>query len=345
MFIYSASSVYCLEHYGDVHYAVKRHMLGMCIGFIGLFIGWILPIKIIKRMTPYVFFAAIILTVLTLVPYFGHRIHGSSRWITIARFTFQPSELLKIMMILYSAYFLEKNVKKPSKSYIPLFLVIGVVSLLLLKQPDFGMVATLLATVIVLLLCSNFPLHYLTCGVGMCIPVGILLIMAQPYRIKRILIFLNPWTDPRGAGFQIIQSLIAIGSGGLWGLGIGHSKQKFFYLPMQHTDFIFAIIAEETGLIGCLVVISLFIAFLYAGIRLALKMSSLFACYTIIGFTTIITLQSIINMAVSTGLVPTKGLGLPFISYGNTALVCALCMVGVIINMVQSNGIKELQHY
>src|SRR5579872_1286150 len=163
-----------------------------------------------------------------------------------------------------------------------------------------------LATVIVLLLCSNFPLHYLTCGVGMCIPVGILLIMAQPYRIKRILIFLNPWTDPRGAGFQIIQSLIAIGSGGLWGLGIGHSKQKFFYLPMQHTDFIFAIIAEETGLIGCLVVISLFIAFLYAGIRLALKMSSLFACYTIIGFTTIITLQSIINMAVSTGLVPTK---------------------------------------
>ena len=344
MFVYSSSSVYCLEHYGNAHYSVKRHLLGIAIGVIGLFVGWILPIKVIKKSAPYVFLAALILTILTLVPLFGYRIHGSSRWITLAKLTFQPSELLKIMIIIYSAYFLEKNVKKGGKAYTMLLIVVGIVTVLLLRQPDFGMAATIIATIIVLLLCSNFPLKYLACGISLCIPMATMLIITQPYRIKRILVFLNPWNDPQGAGFQIIQSLIAIGSGGLWGLGIGHSKQKFFYLPMQHTDFIFAIIAEETGFIGCMLVIILFITFLYTGIRLALKMSSLFAYYTIIGFTTMITLQSVINMAVSTGLVPTKGLGLPFISYGNTALVCNLYMIGIIINLVQSNGTKQLQH-
>ncbi len=343
IFIYSSSSVYCLEHYGNPHYAIKRHLVGIAVGLVALFIGWILPIKVIKKTAPYAFLGALILTTLTLVKLFGYKIHGSSRWISVLKFTFQPSELLKIMFIIYSAYFLEKSSKKPQAPYAVLLLFVGIVSAILLKQPDFGMAVTIVATIMVLLLCSNFPLRYLVCGIGMAIPAAIALILMQPYRIKRILVFLNPWSDPQGAGFQIIQSLIAIGSGGLWGLGIGHSKQKFFYLPMQHTDFIFSIIAEETGFIGCLVIMMLFITLLYIGIRIALKMSSLFAYYIIIGFTTIITLQSIINMAVSTGLVPTKGLGLPFISYGNTALVCNLYMVGMIINLVQSNGKKQLQ--
>jgi cell division protein FtsW len=344
MFIYSSSSVYCLEQYGNAHYSVKRHLAGIIIGFIGLFIGWVLPITVIKKLAPYAFLSALILTALTLVPLFGHKIHGSSRWLTLAHFTFQPSELLKIMIIIYSAYFLEKNAKRSRTAYPLLLVLVGIASLLLLTQPDFGMAVTIVATVIVLLLCSPFPLRYLALGISMGIPIAIMLIITQPYRIKRILIFLNPWNDPQGAGFQIIQSLIAIGSGGFWGLGIGHSKQKFFYLPMQHTDFIFAIIAEEAGFIGCILVIMLFITLVYTSIRLALKMSSLFAYYTIIGFATITTIQSIINMAVSTGLVPTKGLGLPFISYGNTALVCNLYMVGLIINLVQSNSTKQLQH-
>jgi cell division protein FtsW len=163
---------------------------------------------------------------------------------------------------------------------------------------------------------------------------GALLIAIRPYRMKRFLTFLNPWEDPQGAGFQIIQSLIAIGSGHWGGTGIAHSKQKFFYLPMQHTDFIFSIIAEESGFIGCFFLISLYMLLLYFGIRIAMQLPTVFAQLTVIGYTTLISLQTIINMAVATGLVPTKGIGLPFISYGNTALVCNLLMVSIITNIV-----------
>ena len=149
--------------------------------------------------------------------------------------------------------------------------------------------------------------------------------------------FLNPWQDPQGSGFQIIQSLIAIGSGGFWGIGIGQSRQKFFYLPMQHTDFIFSIIAEETGLVGSLFLIILFIIFLYFGMRIAHQLHDSFSALSVIGFILLISLQTIMNMAVTTGLAPTKGVGLPFISYGNTSLVCYLFMIGVIINIVHEN--------
>src|SRR5690606_20698098 len=167
-----------------------------------------------------------------------------------------------------------------------------------------------------------------------------ILILLRPYRLQRILTFLDPWQDPKGAGFQIIQSLIAIGSGNWLGTGIAHSRQKFFYLPMQHTDFIFSIIAEETGLVGSLFLIVLFIFFLYFGMRIAHQLNDNFNALCIIGFILLISLQAIMNMAVTTGLAPTKGVGLPFISYGNTSLVCYLFMIGVIINMVHNNRIS-----
>ena len=167
------------------------------------------------------------------------------------------------------------------------------------------------------------------------LPIALGLIAMHPYRIRRILTFLNPWADPQGAGFQIIQSFIAIGSGGLWGLGIGQSKQKFFYLPMQHTDFIFSIIAEEVGLIGALCIVTCFMVILYTGLRMALLQTDLFARYTIAGFVILISLQALINLAVATGLLPTKGIGLPFISYGNSSLVSTLAMVGFILSILK----------
>jgi len=173
------------------------------------------------------------------------------------------------------------------------------------------------------------------------IPAVVSLVYLKPYRLKRILTFLNPWEDPKGAGFQIIQSLIAIGSGSLWGVGISHSKQKFFYLPMQHTDFIFSIVAEEAGFLGSLCIIALFVSFAYFGMRLSWQLRDPFYQFTVLGFVILITLQAIINLAVTTGLVPTKGIGLPFVSYGNTSLVCSLCMVGLIINIVHSSLHKE----
>jgi cell division protein FtsW len=166
--------------------------------------------------------------------------------------------------------------------------------------------------------------------------IGIALIFSESYRLNRILIFLNPWTDPQGRGFQIIQSLIAIGSGDVWGLGISNSKQKFFYLPMQHTDFIFPIIAEETGFVGSSILVLLYFLFCYFGIRIVTKLKNIFALFTTLGFIVLISVQAVINLMVTTGLLPTKGLGLPFVGYGGTALLCLWCMLGLITNFVRS---------
>lgn len=344
LFVYSASAVYALENHASAYYCVKRHLIGIVIGLIGLLIAAVTPIEIIKQAAPYGFIIGVILTTLTLVPGFANRIHGSSRWLNIKGFSFQPSELLKITMIIYVAYLMDRHYTKTKSMYARMLCIVVLVSILLLKQPDFGMTATICCTVMILLLCSEFPLKHIAAALGITIPIALTLVLLQPYRMKRIMVFINPWNDPHGAGFQIIQSLIAIGSGGLWGLGIGYSKQKFFYLPMQHTDFIFSIIAEETGFIGSCFIIALYALILHRGIKIALDMESRFGFYTVLGIISMISLQSVINIAVATGLAPTKGLGLPFISYGNTALICNLFAIGVIINLVYSRQKKLSPH-
>lgn len=337
LFTYSASSVYALEKFGYSHYFVKKQLVGLCIGLIGLFIARIIPLSFIKKLSPLMFFGASGLTVLTLISHFGQRIHGSHRWLSVAGFTFQPSELLKITLLIYLAYFLEKQQSQSNsfmRSYVPLLIIIGIPSSILLMQPDFGMTVTIVITSVILLFIAQFNIKHLLISLACLIPAGIGLVLMRPYRLQRVMTFLNPWQDPKGSGFQVIQSLIAIGSGGFWGTGIGNSKQKFFYLPMQHTDFIFSIIAEETGFIGSLFIVTLFAFFLYFGIRVACQLKSSFAMLTTLGFVILVNLQAVINIAVATGLAPTKGLGLPFVSYGNSALICNLFMVGLVMNMV-----------
>lgn len=343
LFIYSASSVYALEHFGSSHYFVKKQIFGIIVGIIALIIGCIVPIDTIKKYSPVLLIGAMFLTTLTLFPQFAQKIHGSNRWLKLGGFAFQPSELLKIAVILYTAYFLDKKIYKQSsftRSFLPLIVMIGIPCIILLKQPDFGMTFTLLVTIFMVLFIAHFNNKQLFITTAAFIPVVLGLIIMKPYRLKRIITFLNPWNDPKGAGFQIIQSLIAIGSGGLTGVGIGNSKQKFFYLPMQHTDFIFSIIAEETGFIGSIFLVFLFGSLLYFGIRIAWQLCTPFDTFAALGFTILISLQAIINIAVATGLAPTKGLGLPFVSYGNSALVCNLFMVGIIINMVHNTHKK-----
>ena len=340
LFVYSSSSVYALETFGTSLFFVKRQVCGLLIGLIALCIGRMVPIELIKKTSTLFFIGSLGLVGLTLLPSISRNIHGSSRWLSLFSFSFQPSEMVKIALIFYLARFLEK---KTLKKTIPFFqrlmfcALIGTMCFLLLKQPDFGMTITLLLTTILLFFVAHTNIKhiiitFLTLGVS-----ALFLIVFRSYRLQRVLTFLDPWQDPKGSGFQIIQSLIAIGSGNWFGTGIAHSRQKFFYLPMQHTDFIFSIIAEETGFIGSLFLIILFILFLYFGLRIAQQLSDSFGSLTIIGFVILITLQAIMNMAVVTGLAPTKGVGLPFISYGNTSLVCYLFMIGVIVNIVHEN--------
>ncbi len=339
VFVYSSSSIYALEKLGSSHYFLKKQFIGLIVGLLGFFVIRLLPIKFIKKSSPYIFLATLAFTAATKIPALSVRVHGSSRWLKLFGFTFQPSELLKFAIIVYVAYFISKRIGTLSSflnSYLPILLMLGLTSLVLLAQPDFGLTVTLCATVFILLFIAQFPTRYLLATLACLMPVAVTLVYLKPYRFKRVLTFLNPWADPKGAGFQIIQSLIAIGSGSFWGVGISHSRQKFFYLPMQHTDFIFSIIAEETGFIGSLCLVSLYIAFAYFGLKIALSIKNPFGIFTTLGFVILINLQAITNLAVTTGLVPTKGVGLPFVSYGNTAFVCNLAMLGLIVNIVCS---------
>lgn len=338
IFVYSASSVFAMETFGNTFYFVKRQLIGIALGIVGIIALRMISCATIKSSAPFLFIVSLTLTGLTLLPPFAYRVHGSSRWLRLFSITFQPSELLKISLILFLAYCIAHKTKKYSLfyGYIPILAILLLPSIILLKQPDFGLTITLFLTTLILLFVAQFELKHLLLTLCSFIPIGILLIWIQPYRLKRILTFFNPWHDPQGSGFQIIQSLIAIGSGGFWGVGIAQSKQKFFYLPMQHTDFIFSILAEETGFIGSLVVVFLYLALLYFGIKIVQQLKDPFCQLVIIGYLTLINLQAAINISVASGLLPTKGIGLPFISYGNTSLVCNLWMIGMILNLARS---------
>ncbi|TET35297.1 putative lipid II flippase FtsW [Candidatus Dependentiae bacterium] len=338
VFVYSASSVFAMETFGSSFYFVKKHLIGIAIGLAGIITLQFFSRETIKLIAPLLFLGALILTACTLVPAFAYRVHGSSRWIRFFHFTFQPSELLKMGLILFLAAYLPHKKRRSSfvYGYLPILCIILIPSLILLRQPDFGLTITLFFTTLLLLFVSQFEIKHILLTLLSFIPIGTLLILMRPYRLKRVLTFFNPWHDPQGSGFQVIQSLIAIGSGGFWGVGIAQSKQKFFYLPMQHTDFIFAIIAEEAGFIGAFILISLYLALLYSAIKIAQQLRDQFSQLVVIGFTTLVNLQAVINICVASGLLPTKGIALPFVSYGNTALVCNLWMVGGIMLLVRA---------
>ncbi len=343
VFVYSSSSIFALEKCGSDTYFLKKQAMYTLLAVIGFFAFALVPHELLKKYAPGLFVCSLGLMLLTFVPGLGLKMHGANRWLNLGFISLQPSELLKIFLILYMGYFLEKKqyrIKSFLYTYLPFLLVLGVSFAILLKQPDFGSVITLFSTALVLFFVAECNMRYLLTTALLACPAIVYLIFSKSYRLSRILIFLNPWADPQGKGFQIIQSLIAIGNGKLWGVGIANSKQKFFYLPMQHTDFIFPIIAEEIGFIGSLGLITLYAALLFFGMRIVLLFREGFSFFTSLGFIVLLTIQALINLMVSCGLLPTKGLGLPFISYGGTALIAGWCMIGFIVNCAKHERIS-----
>lgn len=337
VFIYSASASYALQRFGIAYYYLVKHAIGFFIGLVGLFFFRLVPFKLIQRATPWLFIGSLFLTALTLVPRIGITIHGSSRWLSLAGFMFQPSELLKITLILYLAHMISKRqywLNSLLYGYIPFLFVVGATALILLKQPDFGQAVTVCLMALCVCFIAQVHTQYIVATALSLMPVVALLVYFKPYRFKRILTFLNPWQDPQGSGYQIIQSLIAIGSGGFKGIGVAHPHANSIQLPMQHTDFIFSVIAQETGFVGSCILITLYMLFLYYGLRLAAYLKDPFCAYLVIGFVLLTTIQALINMSVATSLLPTKGIGLPFISYGRSSLICSLWMIGIIINAI-----------
>jgi cell division protein FtsW len=297
-----------------------------------------------RRLAPLAYpalVAALVLLVAVLVPGIGASAGGARRWIRLPGFSLQPAELAKLELVLYLAYSLAKKREKVrffSIGFLPHLVITGALVVLALAEPDFGTAVTLMLILFALLFASGAKVSYLVGSILLALPVAYHLVAHSPYRMKRILAFLDPWAHRHDIGYQISESLMSIGSGGLFGLGLGDGRQKLFFLPEAHTDFIFPIIGEELGLLGVTLVLGLYAVVLWRGIRAALNATEAFGAYLALGVTVLITAEAVVNMAVTMGMLPTKGLTLPYISYGGTSLVVCLAGAGVLLSIGQSRG-------
>ena len=337
--IYSVSSIHAWERYKDSFYFFKRHLSFLVVGAILAFFAMSIDYRDLRKFARPLLFFAVVLLILVLIPGVGREVSGARRWFRFKFFSFQPSELAGMCLIIYLADFIARKgkvIKDLSRGLLPPLSVLGVCTLLILMQPDLGTALSISIVALIMLFVAGIrPFYFLSLGLAS-LPILYALIFRVAYRRARVLAFLNPWIDPQGGGFQIIQSQIALGSGGLLGLGLGHSKQKLFYLPAAHTDFIFSIIGEELGLLGTLGVIALFMIFILQGLKIIKNTTDRFGYFLSLGLVLMISLKAVINIGVSCGLLPTKGLPLPFISYGGTSLVLDMISVGMLLNISRS---------
>jgi len=334
--IYSASSIYALDKYHDSMFFLKRHASFILIGIIFTFLAMVIDYRRLKEISKSLLLISLFLLILVLVPGLGRQVGGARRWFRIGMISFQPSELVSLAMIIYIADFLSRKKDQLQdfwKGYLPPMIIMGGSVLLILMQPDLGSSLALSMVVFLMLFIAGVNVKHLGAMLVGAVPLLYILIFSVPYRRARIMSFLNPWADPHGSGFQIIQSQVALGSGKFFGLGLGHSKQKLFYLPAAHTDFIFSIIGEEIGLIGTLVIVTLFILFISKGLKIVKATEDRFGYFLGLGIVLMIALKALVNMGVSTGILPTKGLPLPFISYGGSSLVLDMVLVGLLLNI------------
>ncbi len=334
--IYSASFVWAEYKFHDQFKFVKAQSIFFIIGLVLIFFFSKLDINFLKKKANLILFCCFILLLLVLIPGIGTIRNGSRSWFGIGGLGIQPSEFSKIGLIIYVSKYLSNNNKlmeNIKKGVFPILLIIGIFFALIMLEPDFGTAMVITLTLIVIIFTSGVKISFFT-NIGLIGILGIvLLIIIAPYRMARIVSFLNPWSDPLGSGFQIIQSLYAIGPGGLLGQGFLHSRQKSFYLPEPQTDFIFSIISEEFGILGVLIVCSLFFIIFYRCIKIALRQTDLFKKYLTFGLAFGIIIQAILNLCVVVGLIPVTGVTLPFLSYGGSSLLVSMTSIGIVLNI------------
>lgn len=334
--VYSSSNVWAEYKYGDSLFFVKRQLLFASVGMFAMIFLMRMPYQVWKKYATILLIVCFALLVIVKIPGIGIVRGGAQSWIGVGAFSIQPSEFMKLGLIIFLASRLadfQKYITSFKQGFLPLMLLIFVAFGLIMLQPDLGTGIVLVLTCCVMIFVAGARISHF---VGLSIIGGIgfvFLIISAPYRIKRITAFLNPWDDPLGDGFQIIQSLYAIGPGGLMGVGLGKSLQKYFYLPEPQTDFIFAILGEELGFIGGTFLIILFALLLWRGIRIALGAQDGFGRFVALGIVAMLTIQVMINISVVIGLIPVTGITLPFLSYGGSSLTLTLCSVGILLNI------------
>ncbi len=337
--IYSASGIYALERYKDSFFFLKRHLVFLLLGTAAMFFMMSLDYKKLKEISKPLLLIAIVLLVLVLIPGIGREVSGARRWFRFKIISFQPSEFANLAVIVYAADFIsrkETSIRTSVRALFPVIAVLGVCSLLILMQPDLGTTVAISFVVFSMLFLSGVRISYFLYMITGVIPLLYLLVFSVPYRRNRIMAFLNPWADPRGTGFQIIQAQVAFGSGGFFGVGLGRSIQKLFYLPAAHTDFIFSIIGEELGLLGSAAVIGLLFIFIALCLKIIKSIPDRFGYLLCLGLTLMLSFKAMVNVGVSCGMLPTKGLPLPFISYGGSSLIFDMVGLGLILNVSRS---------
>ena len=362
--VYSASSALAVKKFANDYFFLKKQALFAFAGIVILVIGRHFPYKYYRPMAyPLVGLSLALLAVIHFTN-LGLSAGGSTRWLRLGSFSFQPSELARIALVIYLAYSMEKKadrIKDFSIGFVPHVMVLGAFMILIFIQPDFGTVFILGALTWILLVTAAarpqligdpiaLPMEgrdlmlfiggvrfwQLFASLLAILPVGYIFLISAEYRAKRILGFLNPWEHSSDAGYQVVHSLMAFGTGGLWGTGIGKGYQKLFYLPEPHTDFIFSVIGEELGLLGVLIIIGLYGWIIIRGIAIARNAPDLFGAYLAAGLTIAMGLQIVVNMGVTLGLLPTKGLTLPLLSYGGTSLLLNMASIGILMNISAS---------
>jgi cell division protein FtsW len=335
--VLSASSVSAFAAYGSSFLFFKRQLLYATIGGGCLLATSRLPYRLWERLWAPLLVASLGLLVMVLLPSVGTVSGGAARWIQMGPFSLQPSELAKFAVVAGAAAQLSRRFDRlesePLRWMLPLFAIVGAVSLLVLLQPDLGTMMVIAGSAFLLMFLAGVRLRLLATSFFLWGAAGTSLILGESYRRTRLLSFLHPWSDPRNTGYQIVQSLIALGSGHLFGVGLGASRQKWMYVPNAHTDFIFAILGEELGLVGELVVLALFVLLVYAGIRIALRAPDPFGRLLAGGITGWLGLQALVNLGAVTGVLPITGVPLPFVSFGGSSLVVSLAAVGVLMSI------------
>ncbi|HXD31297.1 MAG TPA: putative lipid II flippase FtsW [Pyrinomonadaceae bacterium] len=338
--VYSASAITADKENGTQYYYVAKQAMWTIAGLVVMFITMQLDYSWLRNQR--VVYALLFLTVLMLLSVFGFSpINGARRWIKLRVFSIQPSEIAKLSLTIFLAYFLEKRAGEEGlfwRTFVPAASVTGVLAILVVAEPDLGTALMLAVIFVVIVFTAGARLWHLGLAAAPALVGLAALLLFVPWRIRRLTAFLDPWADPQGSSYQVVQSLIAVGSGGVHGAGFAQGKQKLFFLPFAHSDFIFAVVGEELGLAGALGVVLVFGLFLWRGIRTALRAPDRFGMLLSLGLVTGIVAQAMFNISVVLAIVPTKGIPLPFISYGGSSMVPTLAAVGILLNISQYAG-------
>lgn len=341
IFVYSASNYSASATYNDSFYFVKKQIIGVLLGIVAMIAVGFFDFEKLKKIAPYICIISVILLVLVFVPSIGVESYGAKRWLNLGFFTIQPSELAKFSLILFSATYLSSNSNKGKRfiGCLPVVLFGCIICVLVMLEPNMSITVCIALLMLTILFASGIKLKKFMFLIIPALVLAVVLIIIEPYRLKRLMAFLNPWSNPKGEGYQLLQSLYALGSGGWFGVGLFNSRQKFAFLPFAESDFILSVIGEEIGFVGLIFLFLLMFFIIIRGLIIASKAKNLFGFLLAVGITMIFGIQTIINALVVTGSIPPTGLSLPLVSSGNTSIVIFMTEIGILYNISKNKSL------